>query len=230
MKGPIVGLVDMWQAEWWLTAFLVLLATFVFVLNPVIALTPFRIQGQPVITFFFSLILIAGILSVTGSPVVKFVGIVLVAATILFHWLQHLVHGTAMAALSAVFSILGLGFMCGVVLFQTFKKGPITMHRIQGAVAVYLMLGLVWSFAYDLVELQSPGSFQAANPMLPHGALLYFSFTTLTTVGYGDITPVHPVARSLVNLEQLVGQLFPVILIGRMVAMELESKLRRREP
>jgi len=62
-------------------------------------------------------------------------------------------------------------------------------------------------------------------------SLVYFSFVTLTTVGYGDITPVHPIVRSLSNLEALVGQLYPAILIGRLVAMELSARQSNsREP
>jgi hypothetical protein len=59
--------------------------------------------------------------------------------------------------------------------------------------------------------------------------LLYFSFTSLTTMGYGDITPVHPLARSLANLEALIGQLYPAILIARLVSMEIESSARKEQ-
>ncbi|MGH7164647.1 MAG: potassium channel family protein [Nitrospiraceae bacterium] len=227
MKGPIVGLMKVWEADWGLTAFLVLLVVFVFVLNPLVAAS---IQGQLITSLLYSLVLISGVFSVTGNPVAKFVVIVLAVVTIFLRWLQHVVPGTDIVSMSALSSLLFLGLLSGVVLLEVFKKGPITVHRIQGAVAVYLLLGLIWAFAYDLVALQIPGSFQAAESTLPHSTLVYFSFTTLTTVGYGDINPVHPLARSLANLEGLVGQLFPVILIARLVGMELESRLRRQGP
>jgi len=228
MKGAIIGgLVKVWETDWGLTAFLVLLVTFAFVVNPLVTLS---VQGQLVANIFFSLLLISGVSAISKSHVARVLVIVLAGVTILLRWLQHAAPGTAIGTLSATFSLLFLGLLTGVVLFEVFKKGPVTVHRIQGAVAVYLLLGIIWAFAYDLVELQIPGSFQAAQSTLPHSALVYFSFTTLTTVGYGDINPVHPLARSLANLEGLVGQLFPVILIARLVAMEVEFKMRRRAP
>jgi hypothetical protein len=85
-------------------------------------------------------------------------------------------------------------------------------------------MGLLWAFAYEVVELLQPGSFslktQSSGDTLSQ--LAYFSFTTLTTLGFGDILPVNPLARSLTVLEGLVGQLFPLILIARLVAMEIE--------
>ena len=87
-------------------------------------------------------------------------------------------------------------------------------------------MGLLWAFAYDIVELLQPGSFglktQGSGGALPE--LGYFSFTTLVTLGLGDILPISPLARSLVVLEALVGQLFPVILIARLVTLEIQSQ------
>ena len=79
-----------------------------------------------------------------------------------------------------------------------------------------------------MVELHHNGAFRSMTTSMPEGVptpvLVYFSFSTLTTVGYGDIVAVYPIARSLAVLEALTGQLLPVILIARLVAMELESR------
>ena len=93
---------------------------------------------------------------------------------------------------------------------------------------VYLLLGLIWMSAYKLLLRAVPGAihFASGEPSdlrLGHG-LGYYSFVTLTTLGYGDITPVHPVARSLASGEALVGQLYPAILIARLVSMQLASR------
>jgi voltage-gated potassium channel Kch len=75
-----------------------------------------------------------------------------------------------------------------------------------------------------------PGAFAAASgALLEHAHYQYFSIVTLTTLGYGDITPVHPFARSLAMLEALTGQLFPAILIARLVSMELVVRDRRHD-
>jgi hypothetical protein len=91
-------------------------------------------------------------------------------------------------------------------------------------VAAYLLLGLGWALAYELVALLDAGAFSgtglAGSPRYP---FVYFSFVTLTTLGYGDVTPVHPVARSLAIAEGLTGQLYPAILLARLVSLATGS-------
>jgi voltage-gated potassium channel Kch len=117
-----------------------------------------------------------------------------------------------------------------MVLTQVFRQGPVTFHRIQGAIAAYLLLGLAWANAYELIELARPGALRFPDGGGPTPIrLIYFSFVTLTTVGYGDITPLHPTARSLAISEALVGQLFPAILIARLVSMEIASRSGRTD-
>jgi hypothetical protein len=103
-----------------------------------------------------------------------------------------------------------------------FEPGRITYHRVIGAILLYLTIGLVFVALYTLVGAVSPNAFNGltvtARVSLPSD-LVYFSFTTLTTVGYGDIVPVHPVARSLSNLEAIVGQLYPATLLARLVSL-----------
>jgi hypothetical protein len=102
--------------------------------------------------------------------------------------------------------------LAGLVFLEVLKKGPITLHRVQGAVAVYLLFGLIWAFAYDLVILHAPQAFHADELTVQHDpltpTLIDFSFTTLTTVGHGDITPIHPIARSWQCLKRLSDNYF----------------------
>ena len=119
--------------------------------------------------------------------------------------------------------------MALVVLAQTFRAGPVNFHRIQGAVAAYLLLGLAWALAYELVSLLAAGAFSFAGSGGPERPdFVYFSFVTLTTVGYGDVTPVHPVARSLAVAEALTGQLYPAILLARLVSLATGGGPRSR--
>ena len=103
-----------------------------------------------------------------------------------------------------------------------FAPGRITYHRVVGAILLYLTIGLVFVALYTLVGALSSRAFSgltvAERVSLPSD-LIYFSFTTLTTVGYGDIVPVHPVARSLSNVEAIVGQLYPATLLARLVSL-----------
>ncbi len=123
------------------------------------------------------------------------------------------------------------------VLFFIFKEvflGPkVTADTIAGAISIYLLLGLVWSTIYTLLENVIPGSFhlpsngETASPML-WPDLLFFSLTTLTTTGYGDILPANHHARSLASLEYIVGVLYIAIMVARLVnAYQSRSKNRR---
>jgi hypothetical protein len=100
----------------------------------------------------------------------------------------------------------------------------------MGAVAAYLLLGMIWSLAYYLITLPIPEAFSIQGPFAQgdgeslQSHLFYFSFVTLTTLGYGDIVPVHPIVRMLVILEGVAGQLFPAILIARLVSLQVQSK------
>jgi len=92
-------------------------------------------------------------------------------------------------------------------------------NKLYGAGAIYLMLGVTWAYFYGIIQYFYPGSFAPAGAPLNQLDLLYFSFTVLTTVGFGDIVPVHPVARGLTTLEQVIGVLYVAILIARLSSM-----------
>jgi hypothetical protein len=214
-----------WSTDRSLTVLLGLLFIDIFVLHPLSDLG--LIHPFFVVSFVFSLFLISGVIYVARSRFITVLAAMLALASFLARWMVTLVPSVGLASLNDFLTLVFLGMLSVVVLHEVFREGPITMRRIIGAVVVYLLLGLMWAFAYKLVELQQPGSFNPASlspvehDFDPKTKLVYFSFATLTTVGYGDITPVHPIARSLAMLEALIGQLFPAILIARLVSMEL---------
>jgi hypothetical protein len=127
--------------------------------------------------------------------------------------------------LNAGLSLIYLGVLLAMVVVQVFGEGKVTGHRIRGAIVVYLLLGGVWALLYQVVALTIPGAFRlpdslaGGDPDALQRLMTYFSFVTLTTTGYGDITPVHPVARTLCMLEALVGQLYPAITLARLVSL-----------
>ena len=204
-------------------AFLILA---IFVASPLVAT---GILSPILIDVSFSLLLVSGVFAVSRRRSAVF-GVALVAfLTLAVRWAYQVSQGSSLAVWSGALSLLSLSILAIFVLARVFRRGPITLPRIEGAVAVYLLLGLVWAEGYDLLEILRPGALHIGlEAPAGHlvGKLAYFSFVTLTTVGYGDITPVHPVARSLAVAEALVGQLYPAILIARLVSMELLSHRR----
>lgn len=214
-----------WQAEWGLSAMLIFLVLALFVGAPLIAVGR---TGEFLFDLFVSLLLLSGVLTVGRKRLLMAIVFVIVLLTLAIRWTRYWRVVLEIGVLYEVLSIASIGILTALVLMQVFRAGPITGYRIQGAVAVYLLLGLEWTNFYELVFRLWPDAFHftrfeqaAARPT--HG-LAYFSFVTLTTLGYGDITPLHPVARSLAVGEALVGQLYPAILIARLVSMEIASR------
>ena len=102
-----------------------------------------------------------------------------------------------------------------------FGQGHVSIHRIMGAVILYLSIALVFSNAYRAAALLLHPSFNGLTSIRSEsfGEFLYFSLSTITTTGYGDIVPLHPFVRSLANLEAVVGQLFPATLLASLVTL-----------
>lgn len=115
-----------------------------------------------------------------------------------------------------------------LVARHVFGPGRVTKYRVQGAILLYLNVAALFAIAYGEVAAILPGAIvSASGGLLPNGpggrtaALTYFSISTITTTGFGDVIPVHPLARSLANLESVFGQLFPATLLARLVALQL---------
>jgi hypothetical protein len=117
---------------------------------------------------------------------------------------------------------------CGVAILisvgrAVFARGVVDAHRIAGAVALYLNVGLAFAATYMLLSDLSPEAFAGLTPdrTARFDDMTHFSLTTLTTLGYGDILPRSALARSLADLEALIGQLFPATLLARLVGLEI---------
>jgi len=130
-------------------------------------------------------------------------------------------HGAAIVALAVLSLVVGRA---------VFGPGEVTAHRVRGAIVLYLNFALMFTAAYRLIVELAPDAFRnldpAANDLTATSTMLYFSFTTLTSTGYGDILPIHPFARSLANLEAIVGQLFPATLLARIVTLHIAAGRR----
>ncbi|HPI92344.1 MAG TPA: ion channel [Deltaproteobacteria bacterium] len=204
-----------------MSLFLVLLCAEVFFLGPLTRAEgplPGVING-----LVFSLLLIAGVLAMAPRPLVQVAAAAVVTCAIVLRWLANL-HGSAELCLwDRVSSLAATLVFLALVLWQVYRESPATAHKIRGAVAAYLLLAMVFAFSYNIMELLVPGSFTVSPGGLLQAyrvdAFLYFSICTLTTVGYGDVTAVHPFARSLVMLESVIGILYPPVLIGVLVSL-----------
>ncbi|MGZ5877370.1 MAG: ion channel [Bradyrhizobium sp.] len=123
--------------------------------------------------------------------------------------------------------ILGVT-LAAVIAPAVFASGRVTYHHVIGAVLLYLTIAVTFVALFTFVGSLAPKAFSGLSledsPALASD-LIYFSFATLTTTGYGDIVPVHPVARSLCNLESIFGQLYPATLLARLVTLEIAHRV-----
>lgn len=113
----------------------------------------------------------------------------------------------------------------GSIMRYVLDRGPVTGDKIAGAISAYILLGIVWSVVYALFLHLQPASFSLPEHLQTDSISgiwsVYFSFTTLTTLGYGDITPQLPAAQSYAVMEAASGQIFLTVLVARLVALQI---------
>ena len=224
MRRVWEALARFWTLDHGLSIFLALLviATFVWPL-----LAPVGPAGGLLSHTFFSLLLAAGVSGVARRRWAQVVMSGAALAALLVRWAHALSSSPALAVWREWALLVILVLLAVVVLAHTLRRGSVSYQRIVGAIAGYVLLGLAWASAYELVALGDPGAFSGAT--VSQGgmrSLVYYSFVTLTTMGYGDIAPIHPIARSLAVAEALTGQLYIAIVLARLVTLEFG---RRRE-
>jgi hypothetical protein len=225
MNHTMASMRDHW-GDSLLTALTGLLVVMLFAVAPVQALGLFVFQ---VFELFLAVILVCGVFIMSGSRIA-------VAA---------MLGALVMASVAAVLrikspSLLDLNLFAGswlimgltlglVVARAVFAAGRITYHRVMGAVLLYLTVAVIFAALFTVVGTLAPKAFNGMavqdGPALASN-VIYFSFATLTTTGYGDVFPVHPLARSLCNLEAVFGQLYPATLLARLVTLELVDRDR----
>jgi hypothetical protein len=217
-----------WRERWRdpiLTALLLLLSLQVFVGEP---LARTRFPEAPLFAVVWLLLVIAAVLVAARHWIA-------VAAILLSSVLALIANILRIGDPSTLTICVGSGSLVAfmatlgwVVREGVFGPGIVTHHRILGAVVLYLCIAVSFAALYEIVLTLIPNSISG---VAPHGnylvwgrGLVYYSLTTLTSTGYGDIIPTHPLARSLSNLEAVVGQLFPATLLTRIVTLQMEAR------
>ena len=146
-------------------------------------------------------------------------------------WLSHLTDISSFRTIGNILTILFIGYTTTVILSYLFTEDEITGDVIMGGICVYFLIGLAWAFIFFTLELFQPGSFQMPQGQgttdLSHFS--YYSYVTLTTLGYGDFTPISAQARSLALLEAIMGQLYIAILVARLVGIHIAQGVSRNK-
>jgi len=179
--------------------------------------------GFLVETVLITLVLLSALLAI-GGRLRTLVGVVLVAPALVGEWLVYWRPDLPFFVVIRVSGLLFIGFMVLEFLRFIVRAPRVDFEVLCAGIATYLMLGLLWSFAYIIVDQLVPNSFvftvgSASNHSMKGFNALYFSFTTLSTVGYGDIVPVSGLARMLAMVEAVFGMFYVTLLIARLVSL-----------
>lgn len=173
-----------------------------------------------------SLVLLSGVAAVSDHRAQKMLLALVAGVAIAVRWGTWLLPSGLATGLRDATALVSLTVLAVAIGIKVFGAGKVTLDRIRGAVVLYILIGVVWADAYQLMDIHIPSAFagipHADNPA-DRSSWIYFSFVTLTTVGYGDISPVAHAARSLAIVEALIGQLYPAIVLARLVSLQVSS-------
>ena len=205
-----------------LVAFLVLFLIFPFARS--------GIAGIGLLDILSTTIFAAAIYAVSRRRKILAAALVLAVPALVTNWSTYFVKSTNLAATGHAFYAAFFTLTAIVILAAVLRAGHITLDVLLGALCAYFVLGMVFAYVFACLELSHPGSFTTASGqsidaggpgVSDESSLIYFSFCTLTTLGYGDIVAVTKPARSLATLEALVGQFYLAVLVARMVGLHI---------
>ena len=211
--------------DWLLTFLTALLALMIFVFAPLQAEGISAFQGFAIAGL---LVVIGGALVISANPIALALMCIAFVANVAVFVLRLIPPAWPynLHLLAAAWLIIAIT-LGTIVAGAVFGQGRVTYHRIVGAVLLYLLIALGFATLFMFVGLSVPDAFKGISfedDAALASELFYLSFTTLTSTGYGDIVPVHPLARSLCNIEAVIGQLYPATLLARLVTLQLRDR------
>jgi hypothetical protein len=209
--------IKFWESEMSLRIFFISIIILNFVLTP---LSSSHESGTFIARSFYLFLIISGSYALIKSRVIIY-SIISFSFVAFIVWL--LSNGNNIAWLNILDGLLQVVFyfiFLLLILIKVFKGGVFSVQRLEGAMTGYLLIGNLFATLYFTINL-----IMGPNTFYMHGGehianFTYFSFTTLTTLGYGDIVPVLPIVRSMSNLEAVIGQLYPAVFIARLMSLE----------
>jgi len=169
----------------------------------------------------FSLILISGIYAISEKKLVLIIGLLIALPTIVAQWSHFFLIIPSLELVHRLLSAVFFAYVLIIMISYLFKEKNVTVEVITSAISVYFLIGLTWTFVFSLLEILHPGSFvlSSQSQVKDIDQLFYYSFITLTTIGYGDITALTLPAGSLSALEAMMGQIYLAVLVARLVGM-----------
>ena len=210
--------------DWLLTLLTALLTLMIFVFAPLQAAGIFLFQAFA-IAGLLAIIAVAALI-ISGNPIaLGLMSIAFIANFAVFFLRLYYSWPYNLHLLAGAWLIIAVTL--GIVVARAvFGRGRITYHRIVGAILLYLLIAVTFATLFAFVGLSISDAFKGIafeDDSALASSLFYLSFVTLTSTGYGDIVPLHPLARSLCSIESIIGQLYPATILTRLVTLELSA-------
>jgi hypothetical protein len=179
---------------------------------------------------FFSLVMLSGIQAISYNKRDRVLSFATAIPALLLGWNAELLHVPALTLPASIFAALFFALALILILSHVNRQREVTRDVVMGAVCAYFLVGILWAYVYSFLEGASPGSFSLPKDLTGSpGHFIYYSFITLTTVGYGDVVPISNPARSLAVLEAMVGQMYLAVTMARLVAVHISQSYRQEE-
>lgn len=179
---------------------------------------------------FMTTTLISGVYAVNKKRHVLLTAVFLAMPFLASMWTGIFLKIPSLFLVGECFGILFTCFIIITILSILFGEQEVTTNVIYGSIVVYLLIAIMWAFIYSVLDIIQPGSFAIGERQVEAGRLLfiYFSFVTITTLGYGDITPVTAPANSFAILEAVIGQIYLVVTVARLVGINISQFMNRK--
>lgn len=193
----------------------------------------YALQGERAILWMviYSCILLASLYLVVRQKKEFVIGVFLIIPALVSAWLENITNTSDYLVLNSFLSaafLIYISFNIGRFLFETEK---VTLEMIYASMCLYLMIGLIWTYIYVSIEVNNSGSFSGllenpaveASSQFLRSQFSYYSYVTLSTLGYGDISPLTKIARAWATFEAIIGQFYLAIVIARLVGLHITS-------
>lgn len=220
----IKALERFWTKDNGLTNMLILVCISDFIVLPLLT---DKFLLKVLLSLIWMFLILTGVVNLSKNRTQMIILSIIPVIYFTMSWIQIITSKNEPGYATFIFLVASYCLFLALLLAKVFEKGDVTIHHIIGSVVVYMVIANLWSEMYYFIIQHYPGAISVPASTVAdnqsHASLLYFSFTTLTTTGYGEFVPAHPFVRSLVMIEQLIGVMYPVILIGRLVSLKVET-------
>ncbi|MCD6224625.1 MAG: two pore domain potassium channel family protein [Deltaproteobacteria bacterium] len=199
-----------------------------FVLRPFMeSLIGIRLLMDVFVTF----ILISGIYAACEKKGILIVALVFALPAFVGSWSLLFMENAFLQVMTKMSCALFFAYTAIILMSYMFKAKNVTSDIIIGAICAFFLIGLMWAYIFATLHFLQPDAFHfSQGASIENSPFIYYSFVTLTTLGYGDITPLLSSARSLSLLEAVIGQIYLAVVIARLVGMHISQSLERKSP